>query len=171
MLCGKFEIQINTQTIKKLIHITALLIISVQIGNSQSFNKKRSKEVLIPDITVSTTSFRSVRGWKHGVDIGINTRKDFFVGAFSYQSIGPAEKQGESFQGLQFGFPIFKMDRWSIRSNQRIGIYNKKFISILPTLALTYKANNLIATSIGAGVSERFPVFDFKLIFSLKNIL
>lgn len=152
---------------KRFTLIIAILGLCHQLTLGQSFNNRINGNTEKSFLSVSAVTLKSARGVKFGFDFSYNTKKDFQIGVFSYRSTGTTETGVDTFQGFQFGFPLVRMNNWTIGTDQKIGVYNKRFVSILPTLKVSYKATNRLTGSVGAGVSDRLLVLDFKLSFKL----
>lgn len=156
---------------KKLLLIIVIITSGAIQASGQSYYKKKWRKNNGSSISISASSFRSIRGWKHGAEVAYNTSKNLQFGIFSYQGSVTAERPAEVYQGIQLSFPIMTFNKWSFGSSNRLGLYDKRFVSFLPMLKLDYMASKSITASSGVGLSDNYPVFDFKLTFHLKSLL
>lgn len=133
---------------------------------AQSFNmRKTSKDVFL---NVATSSIRDIRGWQYGLEIGISTKKDWSLSAFSYSNLAASENETRRYQGIQLGIPLLSLSRFSWGIDQHIGLYDQHFLATITTLKLDYSIDESVKFSSGIGVNDRYPIFKFKMIFSLR---
>lgn len=156
---------------KKLLLIIIVFVCSSALANGQGYYKKRWEQKRNSGISVSATTLRSVRGWQSGPELGYTTASRVHIGLFSYSGTRNTERPAQKYQGLQLAFPLLTIGDWSLRSNNRLGLHDQRFVSFLPTLSANYRLSQQINLSAGMGVSDRLPVFDFKLSFHLNNFL
>lgn len=145
--------------------ILAMLLVN-NVCAQGFYNKKRKAT-----IAAAATSFRSIQGWKHGFDLNYVGKANWSVGVFTMSNLASSEKGTKRYQGVQFGLPFLKQDRWSLGLNQKIGLYDRHFLGLISTIKADYKLSKALAFSTGIGMSDRYPVFEFKFLIAFKDYL
>ena len=157
---------------KLLITIIAIFVLGTSFANGQSYYKKQWERKNTSGLSIGATTIRSVRGWERGFELSFNTAKNFQAGVFSYQDDGTSETEPQKYQGLLIGFPLVSIkDELRLGMEGRLGLHNERFMSFLSTLKLAYELNKKIELVSSVGVSERLPVFAFKMNFRLTSTI
>jgi hypothetical protein len=157
---------------KTVILIFILSLMGLNSATGQSYYKKQWARKNTATLSTGFTSMRSTRGWERGFELTYGVPKKIQIGVFSYKGNTATETSLNNYQGVLVDLPLLMIyDKVSLGVNGRLGLHNKRFISFLPMLQLLYDLNERISVKSSVGVSERLPVFAFKLNFRLTNPL
>jgi len=157
---------------KIFIILLTYFFLALSVSQGQSYYKEQWARENSANLTIGIASMRSERGWENGFELNYRSTKNFQIGVFSYTDMGTSERESTTYQGLQVDLPILQLnDQMRFGLNGRVGIHGKRFLSFLPTVSMELNLNEKITVASSVGVSDRLPVFAFKLNFRLARIL
>lgn len=145
-------------------------LLALGTAQGQSFRHWKPASESGWSLEASSVATRSIRGWKMGVQVGFIKADRFNFGGFTLSEIGSAENERRSFSGVYSTYYLFKKQRIQIGPAMKVGLFQKRFLALLPTLEGRVRINENVALSSGVGRSDRYPYFDFKLIIKLKSL-
>ena len=162
----------------KKLAIFFLFTIGILIGNlaeAQSFNgfyKKRIDNYSTSPkklaIELGIQSNRSIRGWQYGWSFDAALNNAMRAGYFRTQGISTTEEDRPLSYGFEWSYLFNAKGRLGFGPVIKTIVTDKKFVSVVPVVQTRITLSERVRVKSAMGLSDRYPVFDFGLHFTLN---
>ncbi|WP_286756045.1 hypothetical protein [Roseivirga sp. UBA838] len=150
----------------KFIVLASLLMLSFG-AQAQSFYRQNRPQKDRFSVSLKNITTRSVNGWNTGPSVSLNLGQRFSMGYVYLTAIGSAEREANTFSGLQFNYSVFDGSRFDVGVGLRTGVHNQYFISVLPSIQMTYDVSTKVAAELGYAHSDGFPFFQMGIGYKI----
>lgn len=144
---------------KKLVLIIMLNVLYSAPLLGQSFYRSihNSKSV---GLQLSNQTTRSIYGFKTGLNVGVVLKSRWNISYMHLISTASFEITNDAYQGVGITYTFNPNSALQLQSSMAIGIHNRQFIAVQPTIRMRYDLPTNLFISIGFGRSDGFPFFD-----------
>lgn len=162
---------------KKALTILFLTLITFSYNQviAQSFkgyykNSSRNRTIGQKDLAleIGAQTNRSIRGWRSGWNIDLALSNKFRIGYFNTTGTGNSENTRRSDNGAEMSFMFNSKGYLSFGPQVKITVTDKRFVSVIPMIQTRLSLTERLMVKAGAGMSDRYPIFDGGLSFVLN---
>lgn len=172
----KSKQQRPAKTMKRII-IFLLVLVAVANNNLSAQSSKgyyQERKVNYPDygnkfsIEMGVQTNRSIRGWRSGLNVDVAIANKFRVGYFSTSGKSTFENSNKySDQGMELSFMFNSKGKVSFGPQIKTVLTDRRFVSVIPMLQTRIALSKRIGVKGGAGLSDRYPVFEGGMMLKL----
>lgn len=149
------------------IMISLTFVLLFEMAEAQTFHRYTVKEKDVAFQVFNTTT-RSLYGWHTGVSLGMNWRDRWSINYFSLQAIGKSEWDIDVFRGAEVKYFVNPKSRLAFGMAMRMGMFNKRFFSVIPETNLSLKLSKSSSIITGFAYSDGFPYLSIQMGFRIK---
>lgn len=133
---------------------------------NSSLNRAKAPKGLALEIGVQTN--RSIRGWRNGYHVDLALSNKFRIGYFNTTGRADAENSKRSDNGAEMSFMFNSKGNLSFGPQVKVTVTDERFVSVIPMLQTRLSLTERLMVKAGAGMSDRYPIFDGGLSFLLN---